>query len=177
MAHLTMAVNVSVHQFHQTDYVAQVLAALECTGANPQRLRLELTESLLVSHVEGVVGKMSTLREIGIGFSLDDFGTGYSSLSYLKRLPRDQLKIDRGFVRDILSDANDEAIAKMVAVLAEAMGLAMIAEGVETLGQRNLLAEPGCHACQGYSFSRPLPLEAFEDFDHNQTPETSENLQ
>ena len=123
MAHLTMAVNVSVHQFHQTDYVAQVLAGPERTGANPQRLKLELTESLLVSQVEGVVGKMSTLREIGIGFSPDDFGTGYSSLSYLKRLPRDQLKIDQGFVRDILSDANDAAIAKMVVVLAEVMGL------------------------------------------------------
>ena len=177
MAHLKMAVNVSVHQFHQTDYVAQVLTALERTGANTQRLKLELTESLLVGHVEDVIGKMSTLRAIGIGFSLDDFGTGYSSLSYLKRLPLDQLKIDREFVRDILSDANDAAIAKMVAVLAEAMGLAVIAEGVETQGQRNLLAEQGCHAYQGYMFSRPLPLEAFEDFDHNQTPETSENLQ
>ncbi|MBA3059331.1 MAG: EAL domain-containing protein [Rhodoferax sp.] len=176
MAHLTMAVNVSARQFHQSDYVAQVLAALERTGANPHRLKLELTESLLVTHIEDVIGKMHTLRQTGIGFSLDDFGTGYSSLSYLKRLPLDQLKIDQGFVRDILSDANDAAIAKMVVVLAEAMGLTVIAEGVETQGQRNLLAAQGCHAYQGYLFSRPLPLLAFENFARNQTSETTENL-
>ncbi len=176
MAHLTMAVNVSARQFHQADYVAQVLAALARTGANPQRLKLELTESLLVTHIEDVIGKMHALRETGIGFSLDDFGTGYSSLSYLKRLPLDQLKIDQGFVRDILSDTNDAAIAKMVVVLAEAMGLAVIAEGVETEGQRNLLAEQGCHAYQGYLFSRPLPLEAFEDFARNQPAEMPKNL-
>ena len=176
MAHLTMAVNVSARQFHQADYVAQVLATLARTGANPQRLKLELTESLLVSHIEDVIGKMRALRETGISFSLDDFGTGYSSLSYLKRLPLDQLKIDQGFVRDILSDANDAAIAKMVVVLAEAMGLAVIAEGVETEGQRKLLAELGCHACQGYLFSRPLPLQAFEAFARSQAPENSKDV-
>ncbi len=176
MAHLTIAVNVSTRQFHQSDYVPQVLAALERTGANPQRLKLELTESLLVTHIEDVIGKMHALREIGIGFSLDDFGTGYSSLSYLKRLPLDQLKIDQGFVRDILSDANDAAIAKMVVVLAEAMGLAVIAEGVETQGQRNFLASQGCHAYQGFLVSRPLPLEEFEIFARDQEPARPENL-
>ena len=161
MAHLTVAVNVSARQFHQRDFVDQVLAALKRTGANPQRLKLELTESVLVANIDGVITKMSALKEIGVGFSLDDFGTGYSSLSYLKRLPLDQLKIDQGFVRDVLSDPNDAAIAKMVIVLAASLGLAVIAEGVETEAQRLFLASQGCHAYQGYLFSRPLPLQDF----------------
>lgn len=132
MAHLTLAVNVSARQFHQDDFVARVLAVLKSTGANPKRLKLELTETLPVSEVEEVIAKMSALKGKGVGFSIDDFGTGYSSLSYLKRLPLDQLKIDQGFVRDILVDSNDAAIAKMVIVLAESMGLSVIAEGVET---------------------------------------------
>lgn len=107
MAQLTVAVNVSARQFHQRDFVDQVLAVLAHTGANPHRLKLELTESLLVANIEDVIAKMSALKERGVGFSLDDFGTGYSSLSYLKRLPLDQLKIDQSFVRDLLSDPND----------------------------------------------------------------------
>ncbi|WP_296445802.1 EAL domain-containing protein [Rhodoferax sp. UBA5149] len=162
MAHLTVAVNVSARQFHQRDFVDQVLAVLALTGANPYRLKLELTESLLVSNVEDVIAKMNALKEKGVGFSLDDFGTGYSSLSYLKRLPLDQLKIDQGFVRDILVDPNEAAIAKMVVALADSLGLAVIAEGVETEAQRNFLAGQGCHAYQGYVFSRPLPLQEFE---------------
>ncbi len=164
MAHLTVAVNVSARQFLQHDFVDQVLEVLERTGANPQRLKLELTESLLVSNLEDVIAKMNALREKGVGFSLDDFGTGYSSLSYLKRLPLDQLKIDQGFVRDILIDSNDAAIAKMVVALAGSLGLAVIAEGVETEAQRDFLAGQGCHAYQGYLFSRPVSLEEFEAF-------------
>jgi EAL domain-containing protein (putative c-di-GMP-specific phosphodiesterase class I) len=125
-------------------------------------LKLELTESLLVANVEDVIAKMNALKDVGVGFSLDDFGTGYSSLSYLKRLPLDQLKIDQGFVRDILDDPNDAAIAKMVVALADSMGLNVIAEGVETRAQRDLLAEFGCLSYQGYLFSKPLALEAFE---------------
>ncbi len=162
LAHLTVAVNVSARQFYQPDFVEQLLAVIERTGANPKRLKLELTESILVSDVEGIIAKMTALKLRGVSFSLDDFGTGYSSLSYLKRLPLDQLKIDKGFVRDILVDANDAAIAKMVIALAESLGLTVIAEGVETEGQRDFLASLGCHAYQGYLFSRPLPVEEIE---------------
>ena len=163
-AHLTLSVNVSARQFHQIDFVDQVRAVLAHTGANPQRLKLELTEGLLVTNIEDVIAKMTALKAVGVGFSLDDFGTGYSSLSYLKRLPLDQLKIDQGFVRDILIDPNDAAISKMVIVLADSLGLTCIAEGVETQAQRNFLAGQGCHAYQGYLFSRPLPIAAFEAF-------------
>lgn len=161
-AQLTVAVNVSARQFHQSDFVEQVLAALAHAGANPSRLKLELTESLLVVNVEEVIAKMTALKARGVGFSLDDFGTGYSSLAYLKRLPLDQLKIDQGFVQNILIDANDAAIAKMVVALAESMGLSVIAEGVETEAQRQILAGLGCHDYQGYLFGRPLPLPELE---------------
>jgi diguanylate cyclase (GGDEF)-like protein/PAS domain S-box-containing protein len=163
-AQLKVAVNVSARQFHQKNFVDQVIETLLHTGAKPERLKLELTESMLVDDVEAIIGKMTALKTTGVGFSLDDFGTGYSSLVYLKRLPLDQLKIDQGFVRDILVDPNDAAIAKTVIALADSMGLAVIAEGVETVGQRDVLAEMGCHDYQGYLFSRPLPLEEFEAF-------------
>jgi EAL domain-containing protein (putative c-di-GMP-specific phosphodiesterase class I) len=163
-AHLSLAVNVSADQLHQADFVDQVLAVLARTGASPQRLKLELTESLLVSNVENTIAKMATLKAHGVGFSMDDFGTGYSSLSSLKRLPLGQLKIDQGFVRGILIDPNDAAIAKMVIALAGSMGLTVIAEGVEHEAQRDFLASLGCHAYQGYLFSRPLPLHEFEEF-------------
>jgi len=164
MAHLTMAVNVSARQFHQADFVDKVQAVLAQTGVNPKRLKLELTESLLVEDVQGTIGKMNSLKTQGVGFSLDDFGTGYSSLSYLKRLPLDQLKIDQGFVRNILTDPNDAAIAGMVIVLAESLGLTVIAEGVELETQRDVLARQGCHAYQGYLFSPPLPIAEFEAY-------------
>ena len=162
-ADLTLAVNVSAHQFRQAGFVDQVLAVLKNTGANPQRLKLELTESLLVDNVEDIIGKMFALKAKGVGFSLDDFGTGYSSLAYLKRLPLDQLKIDQSFVRDVLSDPNDAAIARTVIALAASLGLGVIAEGVETEAQRDFLAASGCHAYQGYLFSRPLPVDKFEE--------------
>jgi EAL domain-containing protein (putative c-di-GMP-specific phosphodiesterase class I) len=110
---------------------------------------------------------MNILKSRGIGFSLDDFGTGYSSLSYLKRLPLDQLKIDQSFVRDILTDSNDAAIATMVVALAKAMDLSVIAEGVETVEQMDALTNLGCHAFQGYLYSRPIPIEEFEVFTAN----------
>jgi diguanylate cyclase (GGDEF)-like protein/PAS domain S-box-containing protein len=162
MSHLSLAVNVSAHQFRQPDFVEQVQAILTCTGANPKRLKLELTESLLVHDVEEIIKKMFALKARGIGFSLDDFGTGYSSLQYLKRLPLDQLKIDRSFVRDVLIDPNDAAIARTVVALAQGLSLGVIAEGVESAAQRDFLTAAGCHAYQGFLFSRPVPVEEFE---------------
>ena len=163
MAHLTLSVNVSPRQFQQEKFVEQVLAVLQRTGAPPARLKLELTESLLISNVDEVIAKMDAIKTRGVGFALDDFGTGYSSLSYLKRLPLDQLKIDQGFVRDILEDPNDAAIARMVIVLGESLGLEVMAEGVETLAQQQALQALGCHAYQGYLYSRPLTVEALAD--------------
>jgi diguanylate cyclase (GGDEF)-like protein/PAS domain S-box-containing protein len=164
MSHLTIAVNVSARQFHHANFVKHVLDRLERTGANPHRLKLELTEGLLLDDVEAVIDKMNQLKAKGVRFSLDDFGTGYSSLSYLKRLPLDQLKIDQSFVQDILSNSNDEAIARTIVMLGQSLGLEVIAEGVETAAQKDVLASNGCLLFQGYHFSRPLALEAFEQF-------------
>ena len=164
LADLAVAVNVSARQFRQEDFVDQVLAVLDRTKANPRRLKLELTESMLAENVEEIITKMVALEAKGVDFSLDDFGTGYSSLSYLKRLPLHQLKIDQSFVRDVLTDANDAAIARTIVALARSLGMGVIAEGVETAEQKDFLAGSGCHAYQGYFFSRPLPVEDFEKF-------------
>ena len=164
MAHLSLAVNVSALQFRQAGFVEDVFGAIERAGANPDRLKLELTESLLVDDVGNLIDKMVALKARGVRFSLDDFGTGYSSLSYLKRLPLDQLKIDRSFVRDMLSDPGDAAISKVVIALAENFGMSILAEGVETLAQEHRLAAMGCHRFQGLLFSRPLGIEEFEVF-------------
>ena len=164
MAHLTISVNVSAKQFLQRDFVDYVLGALDRAGADAKRLKIELTESVLIANIKDIIVKMDALKARGVGFSLDDFGTGYSSLSYLKRLPLDQLKIDQGFVRDILVDPNDAAIARMVVALADSLGLTVVAEGVETQAQRDFLAALGCHHYQGYLFSRPLPIDEFEAF-------------
>jgi diguanylate cyclase (GGDEF)-like protein len=162
-ADLKVAVNVSAREFQQPGFVEHLIATLKATGADPRRLELELTESLLVENVDEVIQKMSALQASGVGFSLDDFGTGYSSLSYLKRMPLDQVKIDRSFVRDILTDSNAAAIAKTVLALAHTLGLGVIAEGVETLEQRVFLTNAGCVVFQGYYYSRPLPLKGFEE--------------
>jgi diguanylate cyclase (GGDEF)-like protein/PAS domain S-box-containing protein len=159
---LRIAVNVSARQFRQAGFVAQVMAIVEASGANPQLLKLELTESLMVNNVQDTVAKMEALHGLGIRFSLDDFGTGYSSLSYLQRLPLDQLKIDQSFVRDLLVDAKDAAIAQTVINLAQNLGLGVIAEGVETAAQRDYLIALGCQHFQGYYFGRPVPLADFE---------------
>ena len=164
MAHLVLAVNVSAVQFNQLNFVEKLVGLLAQTGAAPKRLKLELTESLLLDNAERVIATMHVLKARGICFSLDDFGTGYSSLAYLKSLPLDQLKIDQSFVRDVLTDPNDAAIARTVIALGQSMRLAVIAEGVETKGQRDFLESSGCHAFQGYLFSRPLPLEDFACF-------------
>ena len=164
LSNLVLAVNVSAKQFHEADFAGKVLATIARTGARADHLKLELTESLLVANVDDVIEKMGALKAHGISFSLDDFGTGYSSLSYLKRLPLDQLKIDQSFVRNILVDPNEAAIAKTIIALAQSLGLGVIAEGVETQGQRDFLAASNCHDYQGYFFSRPLPIGQFETY-------------
>ncbi|MGF6691644.1 diguanylate cyclase (GGDEF)-like protein/PAS domain S-box-containing protein [Metapseudomonas resinovorans] len=165
-ARLVVAVNVSARQFHHPDFVEEVLTVLRYTGADPKKLKLELTEGLLVEDMESTVAKMIELKEIGIGLSLDDFGTGYSSLSYLKSLPLDQLKIDQSFIRDVLVDPNDAAIACAIISLSQILGLSVIAEGVETEAQRAFLATHGCQTYQGNLFSRPLPAEQFRQYVH-----------
>ena len=166
---LSIAVNVSARQFRQSDFAQQVLELLRQTGANPYRLKLELTESMLLSDVEDAVEKMRALRAAGVGFSLDDFGTGYSSLAYLKRLPLDQLKIDQSFVRDVLTDPNDAAIVRTILALARSMDLVAVAEGVETEGQYQFLLDNGCWTFQGYRFGRPVPVHELDFAPDEQT--------
>jgi len=160
--HLVLSVNVSVRQFRQADFADQVLNALRRSGAQARLLKIELTESLLLNDAEEVIAKLDLLRAHGVGFALDDFGTGYSSLSYLKRLRLDQLKIDRSFVRDVLTDPNDAAIVRTILALAQSLDLDVVAEGVETTGQFDFLQRHGCHAFQGYLFGRPSTAAVLE---------------
>ncbi|MYM73971.1 EAL domain-containing protein [Duganella sp. FT134W] len=164
LAHLELAVNVSSLQFRQPDFVTQVSNATDRSGADPRKLKLELTESLLLDDVAECIDKMHALRQRGIGLALDDFGTGYSSLSYLKRLPLDQLKIDRSFARDLLTDPHDAAIARIIVTLGHTLGLSIVAEGVETEAQRAFLAANQCACYQGFLFSQALPEPAFREF-------------
>lgn len=159
---LTLSVNVSAKQFHQTDFAVQVQAAVQSHAINPMRLKLELTESMLLERIDDTIATMNALKEIGVRFSLDDFGTGYSSLQYLKRLPLYQLKIDKSFVRDIAVDSSDQAIVRTIIAMAQTMNLNVIAEGVETEEQRQLLLNNGCSTYQGYLFSKPVPIAEFE---------------
>ena len=161
-SNFSVAVNISALQLRQDDFVRAILEVVESTGADPKRLKLELTESMLAENIEDAITKMLGLQMKGVSFSLDDFGTGYSSLAYLKRLPLAQLKIDRSFVKDILTDPGSAAIAQTIISLSHALGVPVIAEGVETEGQRGMLAGLGCHAYQGYLFGRPMPPEEIE---------------
>ena len=163
-ADLSIAVNVSVRQFRHPDFVDMVIAAIDRTGIRPSNLKLELTESLLADRMEITIAKLGTLKALGVTLSLDDFGMGYSSLSYLKRLPLDQLKIDRSFVADVFSDPNDAAICRAIISLAQSLGLAVLAEGVETEAQRDFLARHGCENYQGYLFCKALPIDELEAF-------------
>ena len=156
-AHLSIAVNVSARQFRELHFVDEVHAHLAATGIDPSRLKLEITESMLVDNIEQTIATMLALKGMGVTFSLDDFGTGYSSLYYVKRLPLDQIKIDQSFVRDILVDPNDAAIYRAVIALGHSLGLATIAEGVETERQWAVLAGERCDAAQGYLYARPMP--------------------
>jgi EAL domain-containing protein (putative c-di-GMP-specific phosphodiesterase class I) len=161
-ANLTLAVNISVRQMSHPDFVGEVLGTLVRTAANPMNLRLELTESMFVEHFEAIIQKMKALKTYGVKFSIDDFGTGFSSLSYLKRLPIDQLKIERTFVQDIVLDSSSIAIAESIILLSRALGLSVIAEGVETEAQRETLVRLGCSSFQGWLISQPLPVQEFQ---------------
>jgi len=164
MAHLVMAVNVSPQQFQLPGFVEAVLDVLARTNARPDRLKLELTESVLIQDLSGVRRSMATLKAHGVGFALDDFGTGYSSLKYLKQLALDQLKIDKSFVADVMTDSHDSAIALTIVTLGHSLGLQVIAEGVETVAQRDFLVRIGCNIFQGYLYSEPLAATEFEAF-------------
>ncbi len=163
-AHLTLSINVSAVQFRDQEFMDHTLATVENSGVDPCKITLEITESLLLNNLEGIIEKMFELKARGIGFSLDDFGTGYSSLAYLKHLPIDQLKIDKSFIRDVLTDMNDAVIVRTIIALAKSMELKIIAEGVETEEQRHLLAEYGCFAYQGYLHAGPMPTEELEQY-------------
>lgn len=139
-----------------------MLALVDYFKVPPKKLKLEITESMLLSNVDDTIAKMEALKARNITFSLDDFGTGYSSLQYLKRLPLDQLKIDQAFVRDIVTDESDKVIVRTIIAMANSLGLNVIAEGVETEAQRELLQNEGGIQYQGYLFARPIPIEQFE---------------
>ncbi|MDH4234427.1 MAG: EAL domain-containing protein [Gallionella sp.] len=158
---LQLAVNVSARQFHQPGFVEQVREVLKKTGANPTRLKLELTESVVLDNINDTVAKMNDLKEIGVCFSLDDFGTGYSSLAYLTQLPLDQLKIDQSFVRNIGTKPTDAVIVQTIIGMANSLEMEVIAEGVETHAQRTFLENAGCMFYQGNLFSKPVPIEEF----------------
>ena len=169
LAWLRVSVNISVLQLRDRRFVPQVLEVLDRTGAVPRRLQLELTESMMLDDLDGTIAKMQALKECGVGFSLDDFGTGYASLSHLKHLPLDQLKIDRSFVQDLLTNPRDAAIARTIVDLGHSLGLTVIAEGVETVAQRDMLAGFGCHAFQGHLFGTPRPVETLVDMARQQS--------
>lgn len=156
---LTISINVSARQFHQPQFVEQVVKQLQGAGVCPSRLKLELTESVVLERVDEVTDRMQSLKDQGVTFSLDDFGTGYSSLAYLKRLPLNQIKIDQSFVRDIIHDRNDAAIVRAILAIGQSLGIAVVAEGVETDAQRDKLLEYGCAHFQGYLFGKPVPIE------------------
>lgn len=166
----SMAINVSKHQIADTEFVNTVERALTDFGLAPRDLTLEITESGLMSNVEGHTATLKALRELGVRISIDDFGTGYSSLSYLKQLPLDELKIDRSFVQDIPGDDQDEAIVRMILSLAHILDLTVVAEGVETQDQRAFLEQEGCDQIQGFLLRRPLEADDLEGFLGSPTP-------
>ena len=162
-AFLKLSINVSARQFHQEDFVEQVTQTVLKSGIDPDKLDIELTESLVLDDINETIRKMEALREIGVRFSMDDFGTGYSSLAYLTQLPLDKLKIDQSFVRNIGVKDSDAVIVQTIIGMASNLRMEVIAEGVETEAQRAFLEAHGCPVCQGYLFGKPVPYEAFMD--------------
>lgn len=160
-ASLYLSVNVSTRQFRQPDFIARIADLIERTGADPGRLTIELTESLLIDNVEETVAKMEALKKMGICCALDDFGVCYSSLAYLKNLPFTEMKIDQAFIHDLIGQPKNAAIVRAIIVLGESLGLKVVAEGVETEDQRDFLSAHGCTRQQGYLLGRPVPLAEF----------------
>ncbi len=160
--HLQLAVNISARQFHQTNFVDEISQIIDHIGIKPEKLKLELTETLVLDDIDDTIVKMTALREIGVHFSMDDFGTGYSSLSNLKKLPFDQIKIDQSFVRDIINSPDDAIIVQTIIAMAQNFNIDIIAEGVETEEQRAFLEQHNCPTIQGYLFGKPMPIEQFE---------------
>jgi diguanylate cyclase (GGDEF)-like protein len=175
-AHLVLAVNVSARQFRMPTIVQELKDLITYTGIDPSRLKLELTEGLLLDNIDDAIDKMKQLRTLGVSLALDDFGTGYSSLNYLKKLPLDQLKIDQSFVRDLLDNPEDETICRAIIALGNSLGLAVIAEGVETEAQRQFLLKQHCLLAQGYLYSRPLPENEFRDWLIRRQPRATEKV-
>jgi len=162
LKHLQLSVNVSAMELKQPDFVNTVRRTVINSGINPSLLILEITESMLLENMDDFIVKMEQIRELGISFALDDFGTGYSSLSYLKKLPINELKIDKSFIQDIGVDKNDEAIAQTIIQMGHTLGINVLAEGVETEEQYNILRMYGCHNYQGYLFGYPVVLDKYE---------------
>jgi len=158
------SVNISPKQFAQADFVEQVKNVVKDVGIDPKLLYLEITEGMVIDNIDDVIQKMDLLKAFNIRFSMDDFGTGYSSLSYLKRLPLQQLKIDRSFVRDIATDGNDRAIIEVILAVSDRLNLDVVAEGVENEKQIEFLTENGCGTFQGFHFGKPMPADAFENW-------------
>jgi EAL domain-containing protein (putative c-di-GMP-specific phosphodiesterase class I) len=158
---LRISVNISPRHFQENDFVAEVKRQLSSSGADPTRLVLEVTEGLVIGDVSDVVSKMTALRALGVHFSMDDFGTGYSSLAYLKRLPIQELKIDKSFITDATTNANDAALVETILSVARHMKLQVVAEGVETQDQVDFLNSRGDVIHQGYFFARPMPVDTW----------------
>lgn len=159
---MPFAITISPNQFHQPRFVEQVRDAIQRCGVSPESIELEITEGVVMRNVSDTIEKMEKLKGMGLRLSLDDFGTGYSSLSYLKRLPLDQIKIDRSFARDITTDPNDAAIVETIISMARHMNLGVVAERVETEDQLAFLRARGCTVIQGYYFSRPVAPAEFQ---------------
>jgi EAL domain-containing protein (putative c-di-GMP-specific phosphodiesterase class I) len=162
LCRLTLSVNVSASQFNEADFETTLRDLIARHRIDPTRLRLELTESVLIAGLEPVAEKMAALKSLGLTFSLDDFGTGFSSLAYLRRLPVSELKIDRSFVTAAAENDRDAALVRSIRAIATDLGLETVAEGVETRAQLAFLETTGCRFFQGYLFGRPMPLADFE---------------
>jgi EAL domain-containing protein (putative c-di-GMP-specific phosphodiesterase class I) len=161
---VSVAVNISPKQFYHPQFIDDILECLKRTGVDARRLKFEVTESLVIRDIDAAVDIMRKLKRLGVRFSMDDFGTGYSSLEYLSKLPLSELKIDQSFVHNMHINARPTIIIKTIISMAKSLGLTVVAEGVETQIQYQLLQSFGCQIFQGYHFGRPMPAADCEDF-------------